>query len=303
MKENLMDLDFDRIQNILEEMNNHFRFARKDFGFVRSFKGVREVAEQLMQIGQPYRLIEGRIMFLRKGRVHIRLNLREQFLQAPVAVILSPGTVGEVIDFSDECDFAIIAFRDTFMEKFRRESFLQSYYQRRLCFCIPLQECDRLRMETLLSLLWDILHDTPYPEDITREMILLLFKQIELYRQKYLPDRINPVSHQEDILTRFIDLVNEYAVKERKIPFYADKLCLTPHYLSFLIRRTSGQTVMNWINRAVIQETQIQLLHSNLRISEIADRLNFPNASFFCKYFRRLTGMSPQEYRLMNQND
>ena len=88
-----------------------------------------------------------------------------------------------------------------------------------------------------------------------------------------------------------------YARTERNIDFYADRLFLSPHYLSGLVRETSGKTVMDWINRSVILEAKVLLKHSNLLTYQIADELNFPNPSFFSKFFKRMTGMTPGEYR------
>ena len=105
------------------------------------------------------------------------------------------------------------------------------------------------------------------------------------------------LSRQEEIFNRFIALVNEYGKRERNISFYADKLCLTPHYLSTVIRETSGQTVMQWINQAVILEAKVLLKHSDMLIFQISDELNFPNPSFFSKFFKRMTGMTPAEYQ------
>ncbi len=77
----------------------------------------------------------------------------------------------------------------------------------------------------------------------------------------------------------------------------ADKLCLTPHYLSSVIRETSGQTVMQWINQASDPKPKVLLKHSNLLVFQISDELNFPNPSFFSKFFKRMTGMTPAEYQ------
>lgn len=296
----LIPLDFKLIKDLIGNVNNEDRFIHSSFGFVRSSKGVKDVVNQLLITRQPYRLMEGRIMFLWKGEADINLNLRKRHLKAPMAVLLSPGTVGEIVDFSSDYDFTMLAFRNDFMESFRREEILQIYRQRWLCLCIPLQDEEQQRIEKICDLFWDIIHDSPLPEKIVKEMILLLLNQVDTYRKRYLAEEHPPVSHREEIFNRFIDLVNEYAIRERKIAFYADKLCLTPHYLSSLIRETGRQTVMDWINLAVIQEAKLLLHHSDLQITQIADRLNFPNASFFCKYFRRLTGMSPNEYRRKN---
>ena len=104
-------------------------------------------------------------------------------------------------------------------------------------------------------------------------------------------------SHQEELFRRFIALVNEYSKEKRTVGFYADKLCLTPRYLNTVIHQVSHHTVMDWINQAVILEAQVLLKHSDLLIYQIADQLNFPNPSFFCKFFKRKTGMTPQEYQ------
>ena len=81
------------------------------------------------------------------------------------------------------------------------------------------------------------------------------------------------------------------------VSFYADKLCLTPRYLNTIIRQTSQQTVMDWINQSIILEAKVLLKHSNRLVYQISDELNFPNPSFFSKFFKRMTGMTPQEYQ------
>lgn len=293
----LIPLDFKLIKDLIGNVSNEYRFIHPSFGFVRYSKGVKDVINNRLVTGQPYRLMEGRLMFLRKGEAHINLNLRKRHLKAPMAVILSPDTVGEIVDFSPDCDFTMLEFRDEFMESFRREEILQIYHQRRLCLCIPLQEEELQRIEKLSALFWDIIHDHPFPEKMVKEMILLFLNQVDVFRKRHLAEERQPVSRRDEIFNRFIDLVNEYAVKERNIPFYADKLCLTPHYLSSLVREAGQRTAMDWINLAVIQEAKLLLHHSDLQITQIADTLNFPNPSFFCKYFRRLTGMSPGEYQ------
>lgn len=299
MKTNpLLPLGFGDIRHLLDEMNNDYRFVTKEFGFVRSFANVKEIANKMLMVfNQPYRLIEGRLIFIKKGTATINLNLREYRLTAPMVVLFSPGTVGEIKSISPDYDFAMLTFCNSFMESYRRDTLLQSYNQRQLCLCIPLQEKDKLRMEELCNLFWNILHDTPFQESLVKEMTLLLLKQIDIYRQRDLCVEHKNLPHIKEVLNRFIDLVNTYAIQERNIPFYADKMCMSPHYLSTVIRKASGQTVMNWINRAVIQEAKILLLHSDLQIIQIADKLNFPNASFFCKFFRHQTGMSPGEYQ------
>lgn len=54
---------------------------------------------------------------------------------------------------------------------------------------------------------------------------------------------------------------------------------------------------MEWVNQAVVLEAKVLLKHSDLLTYQIADELHFPNPSFFSKFFKRMTGMTPQEYQ------
>ena len=79
--------------------------------------------------------------------------------------------------------------------------------------------------------------------------------------------------------------------------FHGLKLYVTPRYLCTLIRETSGRTVMDWVNDAVLLEAKLMLCHTDKLVYQIADELYFPNPSFFCKFFRRMTGKTPNQYR------
>lgn len=104
-------------------------------------------------------------------------------------------------------------------------------------------------------------------------------------------------SRKEYIFERFYESLVEFYQSERSVKFYADRLCLTPKHLSGVVKEVSGKTVGEWIDELVILEAKALLNSSCMNIQEIADRLNFANQSFFGKYFKHYTGMSPKEYR------
>lgn len=104
-------------------------------------------------------------------------------------------------------------------------------------------------------------------------------------------------SRKEYIFERFYESLVESYQSERSVKFYADQLCLTPKHLSGVIKEVSGKTVGEWIDEFVILEAKALLNSSSMNIQEIADRLNFANQSFFGKYFKHYTGISPKEYR------
>ena len=95
----------------------------------------------------------------------------------------------------------------------------------------------------------------------------------------------------------FLHIVEKYYRQERNVAFYADKLCISPKYLSLLVREATGHSAATIIDRYVITEAKNMLRFSGDTIQQVAYKLNFPNQSAFGKYFKHLTGQSPTMFR------
>lgn len=100
-----------------------------------------------------------------------------------------------------------------------------------------------------------------------------------------------------DITDGFLALLNEYGYLERNVAFYANHLHLTPQHLSALLKKRTGKSVKSWIGYAVINKAKEYLNTTPLSIKEISDKLEFADASLFCRYFKRYIGQTPNEYR------
>ena len=112
------------------------------------------------------------------------------------------------------------------------------------------------------------------------------------------PEVDSPIHNRaEEYFRQFTELLGEHYKHERSVGFYARQLCITPKYLTTLIKRISGKSVSEWIDNYVILEAKTLLKYSNMSVQEIAYYLNFPNQSFFGSYFKRNTGMSPSQYK------
>jgi AraC-like DNA-binding protein len=104
-------------------------------------------------------------------------------------------------------------------------------------------------------------------------------------------------SKHEEYVEQFWELVQKNYKTERQIGFYADKMCLTPKYLSKIIRTNTGKSANSWIDEYVILEAKALLKSTNLTVQQISDELNFVDQSIFGKYFKRREGVSPKEYK------
>ena len=105
-------------------------------------------------------------------------------------------------------------------------------------------------------------------------------------------------SRNDEYFSQFMNILGKHYTQERSVGFYAGQLNLTPKYLTTLIRKTSGRTAVEWIDDYVVLEAKNLLKYSTMSIQEIAYYLNFSNQSFFGKYFKSHTGMTPSAYRI-----
>ena len=86
-------------------------------------------------------------------------------------------------------------------------------------------------------------------------------------------------------------------MENREVEFYADKLFITPKYLSEICKKTSGKTASEWIQNYATTRLILLLRNNKLTFTQIADSMNFSSQSFFSRYVRKVLGVSPSVYR------
>lgn len=91
--------------------------------------------------------------------------------------------------------------------------------------------------------------------------------------------------------------MEECSTHHRDIGFYADKLCITPKYLSVVVKKVTGRSPVDWVDRSVMLYARTMLTSSDMTVQQIAAELNFPNPSFFGQYFKRHEGVTPKHFR------
>ena len=123
----------------------------------------------------------------------------------------------------------------------------------------------------------------------------------EDYRTSTTPKGQKVMSLVEQIYIAYakalLRLIMKHYTRERRVSFYAEQLHLSPQHLCTTVKQQTGKTVADMIADVVIMDARALLKSTNMAIKEIAITLNFPNVSFFGKYFKRHVGMSPQQYR------
>jgi len=282
----------DILSNTYLVSDDSFRFINHDIGVVIS---MAQMNSALFTTGQPYRTRESRIIRVIRGWARISINLIEYVVTERMIIISPLNSLIELLEISPDYDFQIIVPDNNFLPITQGSALTDSYMNHGI-FLSPTDE-EWEQSGTFFSLMWDIVHEVPFRREVAQHLITALLYNIRYIHAKEREATPLQTSRQEEVFRRFIALVNEHSKRERSISFYADKLCLTPHYLSTVIRQTSGQTVMQWINQSIILEAKVLLKHSDQLVFQISDELGFPNPSFFSKFFKRMTGMTPAEYQ------
>lgn len=260
-------------------------------------------------IDSPFRADAFLAIFCEKGGFDIEINLRKFHIQDNTLVLCIPGYIlkvgkmgagknlnGRIVamalsrqfiseinfDFSRLFESRLMFFYDPRVLLTDKEMFFCSKY-----FHLVKSILDsgiQTKAESVKSLVESLLH-------VLEGMVNQDDRDVEPEPSRAAQTRLNM------LFERFMSLVSEYHTSERGMLFYANRLGITPKYLSRLIKDVSGRSAPEWIDAFVIQEAKSMLKYTDDSIKEIVYKLNFANASVFYKFFKSQTGMTPSEYR------
>ena len=247
----------------------------------------------------PFRVDVTTAIICLKGSIKGYFNMKLHCAQAPCFITVLADQILQYDEISDDFEGLFIVMSKRFSDN------LFANIQERLPVflsvkgkpSIPLNDEGLDVMKTYYGMLHKIVSqkENPHRLEIVKHLTLAFFYHTGSQMHKSIED--NKKSKQEVLFEHFLDFVQKHYRQERSILFYADKLCLTPKYLTTVIRQTSGKTAGEWIDEYVATEAKALLRSTNNTIQQIGDELNFPSQSFFGKYFKRQVGVSPKEYR------
>ena len=245
------------------------------------------------------------IAFCEEGEVLCNINGHQYLLQQDYCAILPPGTIvrPNLSTTSHTIKVAAIGQRfltDTLSLKKETWNVLHFLSSNPI---FPINRASSYKMflykELLLALIREESH--VYSKQTRRyhfasmvcEMFSLLNKMIPEYQRR----NINR-SRATYIVRNFIELVNADNGSHRSLNYYADQMCYTNKHLSIIVKKVTGKSPSQFIKENTIKQIKYKLRQSNLSIKELADYFGFPTASFFGKFVKEHTGMSPMQYRM-----
>lgn len=234
------------------------------------------------------------------GEARISINLVERHLTPGTLVFLGPGTIINPIDFGEGLELYGIGLFADFPMPFATGQMPSAFNGQVRDFEIKVDESDVITARHFIDTIWHLVHQPDYNRQTLSSIVAAMMYHYDGLYRKHIDLLKASQSREQTIFDRFIYLVNQHATREHQIGFYADKMCLSEHYLGTVIRQASSITAKEWIDRALIEHIKIELKYSDKPIVQISEEMNFPNPSFFSKYFKRLTNQTPLEYKLSN---
>ena len=241
------------------------------------------------------------LLLVRRGSVEVELDLKTYKLEAGSLFIVFPEQVVRAKtpseDFEPVCiacsknmiDELIIRFDDTtrLILKIRENPLLQldkvEFGQMRDSFEFLKKKFETTEMNACRL------------QILKNHLIGLLYECIGMRSDPATTDVVK--SRGQMLFSQFIDLVVEHHREQHSVKFYADELGITPKYLSAVAEEQTGKNAKRWIDEHIALDAKVLLRSSSRDIQKVSKILNFPDVSFFGKFFKRLVGVSPKAYR------
>lgn len=263
-------------------------------------KNATKIEEYLLHAEYPH-LVEGiLIVCCLKGTAKVRVNLTEYDIAENTVAVAVPNYVIQLLEHSEDLQLEFLFFSFDFISDIGLLTEIGEIGK-----IVEERPCLYLYREDFMELL--NIHGVivrqhqkkrAYRREIIQNLLYALCYQIlQLYTTKEVNRADKKLIRGEEIFKKFMSLLFEYYKTERSVQFYAEKLNITPKYLSKVIRETSFKPPSDLIDEMVITAAKALLKSSNLTVAQIADELNFANPSFFGAYFKKRVGMTPLEYR------
>lgn len=249
--------------------------------------------------------------FCIKGEFEVEINLKKFTIRKDSMFIYTPGNIVRVTNIDprekESVHFVVVAISEDLMSSTRFD--FSKLYNESLRLlespCVVINENERVLYRKYFDLIQEV---SKMRMPNMRESVAALISSIFYLMGAMWTDRLTAAkknggdemsTRSKIVLEDFLLLVRDYHTKERSLSFYADKLYLTPKYLSKLIKSVSGKSAHEWIDSFVILEAKNLLKYSDMSIKSIVYELNFPNQTTFYRFFKTKTGMTPSEYRKM----
>lgn len=243
------------------------------------------------------------LMLVRDGEMNIKINGKNYHLKKNDLLVCPINTIYEKNVFTNDTRIMFVGFLQE--ELFPDHASYSLTYVWEKNMGPVLLKVDENRMHLIMDI-FNLCRRVFYITDsyeLRKEMIIGCLKVIlagvaEWFLKTSSEKSSVNTNHDEALMAHFVHNIRLHCQRERSVAFYARKLNMSPKYFSSVIQKISGESPTYWIKNQVIGEAKRMLKSRYYNVQQISDKLNFPNSSFFCRYFKGFVGISPRQYML-----
>lgn len=283
--------------NTIAEM--HKKIHRKDSSFLL----VDSAEMELNSLMSPVRTDDAAMLYIEKGEVTLVHDLKKYILSEGMLLLKIPKVTVQLLTFSEDCHFKVFGFAPQFaiaggMPTTHLETITSISSNN------PVVILDTLTAATVAVLFWLLQkkgssdeRGQAHDETIQHVFSLLMLEIVSSIKRKT-ADNPYHYSRKVYLAFQFLKLLREHIKEQRSVNFYANLLYVTPKHLSMCVKEITGKPCGELIGERLVAEAKALLHNQELTIGHVADELNFSDQSFFGKYFKKCTGMSPKHCRM-----
>lgn len=237
----------------------------------------------------------------RRGRAQYSIDTREQAVKPGDLLFISERHIVDNYmaspDFECLCIMVSTQFYHGFIQNVKNVSSLLIFSMNNPVISLMPREVQVYinYYNTIREKMADTTHH--YRTDLVKSLLLAMFYDLSNVIWRMEQQGAKTKTRADATFAKFILLLEQNFRKERRVSWYAEQLCITPKYLSEIVKKVSKRTPNEWIDNYVVLEIRVLLRNSTKSIKEITDELGFPNQSFLGKYFKEHVGVSPSQYR------
>lgn len=290
---------------VMLPMTENMLFYENEFMLVDNLELCFEsdLVADYISANYPFKVNFTMMIFCTGGSMRVRLNLEEYCLESGKVLVVLPNAIGQCLGISPDCKLAVIAFSNERYVDVANLNFVirfRNYLSKQPVLGVTPEE-----MDESLSIYRAMRRKMSQPgfcyvrEALAGYMQVLASNGYQWISRNEEQQDVNLKENRQQLLfSRFLELVQQLFRESRSISYYAEKLCITPKYLSSVVHQVSGRYAGEWICDYVILEAKALLKSKEYTVQQVGDMLGFSNASFFGKYFKAAVGCSPRKYML-----
>lgn len=292
----LRQLNLAQLKQLIEGKNENLanNYISQNLAIARDAR-IELVKDQI--IGQPTLMPEMRILMIRNGWANPIINMMERRFEVGDLVFLGTNGILQYKDASSDVQGIGLSISDELFSLAVGNSIPSAFDGHLRDFQMRLSPDEQEYLDQLHLMLFNNTRQQNGSSQVTLHLVSAFLWYVDHLWSRQEQSYREHQSREQRLFTDFVQLVSEFAPEHHTIDFYASRLCLTPRYMSTIVRQVSGKSAKQWIDDALVTRIKIDLKHTDKSVARICDEMNFPNPSFLTKFFKRMTGQTPSQFR------